>query len=177
MVSFGEKVKRGLSSPSQNRARLGDAFTVAYGLQGALTSRAGAVARGPEDLSENLRGFYEAYVTNYFGVVAAWYRSVKVGAVAGKVFEAAESAATPGSTASRSTPDTTCISMNGFIRPPREHTRASVGDSRLADGHHPDLARALLLHQCRRRHRARGPDTAGPHRTALSELLAADARP
>jgi Xaa-Pro aminopeptidase len=92
MVSFGEKVKRGLSSPSQNRAKLGDAFTVAYGLQGALTSRAGAVARGPEDLSEDLRDFYEAYVTNYFGVVAAWYRSVKVGAVAGEVFEAAESA-------------------------------------------------------------------------------------
>jgi hypothetical protein len=92
MVSFGEKARRGLASPSQNRARLGDAFTIGYGLQGALTSRAGVVAHGVEELSPELQGCYEPYAMNYFEVVATWYRHLKLGAVAGDVFAAVEAA-------------------------------------------------------------------------------------
>ena len=41
MVGFGEKARRGLASPSDNRARLGDPFTIGFGVVGALTCRAG----------------------------------------------------------------------------------------------------------------------------------------
>jgi Xaa-Pro aminopeptidase len=44
MVSFGEKARRGLSSASPGRAQLGDAYTTAFGVWGALTCRAGASA-------------------------------------------------------------------------------------------------------------------------------------
>jgi hypothetical protein len=87
IVSFGEKVKRGLSSPSANRARLGDAFVVGFGIQGALTCRAGAVARGPADLPAELREFYPRLAGNYFEVVACWYESLRIGARGGDVWQ------------------------------------------------------------------------------------------
>jgi hypothetical protein len=87
MVNFGDKVKRGLSSPSDRRARLGDAFVVAFGLRGALTCRAGAVARGPADMPGELREFYPRLAGNYFEVVACWYEQVRVGARAGDVWQ------------------------------------------------------------------------------------------
>jgi Xaa-Pro aminopeptidase len=92
MVSFGEKARRGLSSPSANKARRGDAFTLAFGVEGALTCRAGVIAAGPQELNKELRDFYPRFVENYFQVVVAWYEAVKVGAVAGDVFAAAEAA-------------------------------------------------------------------------------------
>jgi hypothetical protein len=92
IISFGEKVKRGLSSPSAKRARLGDAFVVGFGLQGALTCRAGAVARGPQDLPTELREFYPRLATNYFEVVACWYESLRVGARGGDVWQRVDSA-------------------------------------------------------------------------------------
>ncbi len=39
MVSFGEKAKRGLSSPGPGKASLGDAYAMALGIRGALTAR------------------------------------------------------------------------------------------------------------------------------------------
>jgi Xaa-Pro aminopeptidase len=90
MVSFGDKARRGLSSPSAQRAKRGDPYTVGFGVQGALTSRAGMVAAGPGDLTGALREFYLPLATNYFHVVATWYENVRVGASAGSVARAVE---------------------------------------------------------------------------------------
>jgi hypothetical protein len=90
MVSFGDKATRGLSSPSARVARLGDTFTMAFGLKGALNARAGAVAHGPDDLPVELGQFYSAFAMNYFDVVSTWYEQVRVGACAGDVFAAVE---------------------------------------------------------------------------------------
>lgn len=90
MVSFGDKARRGLSSPSARIAKLGDVFTMAFGLRGALNARAGAVARGPDDLPADLRQFYPAVAANYFDVVSTWYEQVKIGACTGDVFAAVE---------------------------------------------------------------------------------------
>jgi len=90
MISFGEKVRRGLSSPSDNVAHVGDAFVMAFGVAGGLTCRAGVVARGPKDLPDDIGEFYQKLAANYFQVVARWYESVKVGAIAGDVFAAVD---------------------------------------------------------------------------------------
>ena len=95
MVSFGEKARRGLSSPSDRAARFGDAFTLAFGVEGALTARAGIIATSPEELGGELREFYPKFAANYFEVMVAWYEAVKVGALAGEVFAAAEAARNP----------------------------------------------------------------------------------
>ena len=95
MVGFGEKARRGLASPSDGRAKRGDTFTLAFGVEGGLTARAGVIAAGPDELGAELREFYPRFVANYFAVVVAWYEAVKVGAVAGAVFAAAEAARDP----------------------------------------------------------------------------------
>jgi len=90
MTSFGEKVKRGLSSPSSNQAKPGDAYSIAFGVWGALNCRAGAIARGPEDLAAETRSFYPRLAANYFDVVASWYENVRIGASGGEVFNAVD---------------------------------------------------------------------------------------
>lgn len=45
MISFGDKARRVLSSPSAHRARRGDPYTVGFGVQGALNCRAGSTLR------------------------------------------------------------------------------------------------------------------------------------
>ncbi len=90
MVGVGEKVRRGLASASDNVACLGDPFTVAFGLWGALTCRAGAVAAGHYDLPEESAGHFEQLVSNYFEVVVRWYETVGVGVTGGAVFDAVE---------------------------------------------------------------------------------------
>jgi hypothetical protein len=92
MVSFGDKVRRGLSSASQRKAKLGDPFTLALGIWGSLTCRAGMVAAGPKDLPGDLKDFYPRLASNYFDVAVAWYEKVKLGASAGEVYEAAHAA-------------------------------------------------------------------------------------
>ena len=92
MVSTGNKVKRGLSSPSDRRVVVGDSFLVAFGLWGALTCRAGTVAKDPRDLGDDLRGFFPGFATNYFEVVSTWYEQVRPGARAADVFGAVDQA-------------------------------------------------------------------------------------
>jgi len=91
MIGFGDKARRGLASPSNRRAHLGDPFTVGFGVTGSLTCRAGCVARGPSDLPAETRDVFPRLAANYFDVVAAWYEHVRVGATGGEVFAAAES--------------------------------------------------------------------------------------
>ena len=95
MTSFGEKARRGLSSPSDNQAKLGGQFSAAFGVWGSLTARAGFIANSANDVTPEIRGVYEQYVRNYFSVITAWYQSVKVGVNAGTVFAEAEKTRNP----------------------------------------------------------------------------------
>jgi hypothetical protein len=95
MISFGEKARRGLASAGPSMARIGDAYTTAFGVTGALTCRAGVIARGPEDLPAALQEFYPRFAANYFAVTAAWYEALAVGTPAVEVFRAAEAARDP----------------------------------------------------------------------------------
>ena len=95
MVSFGEKARRGLASPSSNQAQLGDVFTIGFGLWGALNCRAGIVGNGPQDLSKDVIDFYPRFVENYFDVVVAWYEAVRLGVSGGEVWATVEGVRDP----------------------------------------------------------------------------------
>jgi hypothetical protein len=90
MVSFGAKTRRALSSPSDRRAEIGDPYFIAYGLQGSLTCRAGAVAAGPHDLDPGVADYFVGLVSNYFDVMVSWLRSMRVGVTGGEVFDAVD---------------------------------------------------------------------------------------
>ena len=85
MISFGDKVRRGLSSPSDRTSKLGDPYTVAIGAVGALSARAGVIARDVRDLDQDLQSFYPKFSFNYWCAVVKWYESLKVGVLGGVV--------------------------------------------------------------------------------------------
>lgn len=95
MVGFGDKARRGLASASENQAALGDALTTAFGVVGALTCRAGAVAAGPREMPDSTRDFSSRLFANYVEVVRAWYGALSLGATGGEVFAAADDARDP----------------------------------------------------------------------------------
>jgi hypothetical protein len=92
MVSTGEKAKIGLSSPSAKQVQLGDAFTSAFGIQGALTCRAGFIAEHAEQLPAELRDVFEPFWRNYFETVVTWYENIGIGVKAADVCKAVEAA-------------------------------------------------------------------------------------
>jgi hypothetical protein len=89
-INFGLKAKRGLSSPSGQTAKLGEAFGVGFGIWGSLTCRCGTIARGAADLPADLRDFYEPFVSNFFDVVVEWYEHLRIGATGGEVYDAVQ---------------------------------------------------------------------------------------
>jgi hypothetical protein len=95
MVNFGLKTARGLSSPSDQRAELGDAYQIAQGLRGSLTCRSGMIARSIEDLDAETGPFYEAVMLSYFDTMLTWYQAIRIGATGGEVFAAADEARNP----------------------------------------------------------------------------------
>jgi len=92
MISSGAKAKLGLSSPSSNKVVLGDPFTSAFGVWGALTCRAGMIAKGPKDLPSKTAAFYERYWKAYFHTVKTWYENVGIGISAGLIVKKVDQA-------------------------------------------------------------------------------------
>jgi len=91
MVSTGDKVRKlGLSSPSDKKIRVGDPIVMALGVTGALTCRAGFVAREWNDIPKLVRSYYKSLAENYFEVISTWYESLAIGRKAGEVFKAVD---------------------------------------------------------------------------------------
>jgi hypothetical protein len=90
MVSTGEKAKNGMSSPSAQQVQLGDAFTSAFGVQGALTCRAGFIAHSKEDLPKDIQDVFEKFWRNYFETVVTWYENIGIGVKAADVCKKVE---------------------------------------------------------------------------------------
>jgi hypothetical protein len=95
MLGFGAKARRGLACAGETVAALGDPFTTAFGVVGALTCRAGWIASSSADLPGSERDFCVAAAVNYFDVVTAWYRALRIGATGGEVFAAADARREP----------------------------------------------------------------------------------
>ena len=85
MLSAGERAALGLGSPLDRPIQRGDPFTVAYGVWGALTSRAGFVAEGPDDLPQSSRDYVERLAAPYFACAAEWYETVGIGVTGGAI--------------------------------------------------------------------------------------------
>ena len=85
MLSAGPRAALGLGSPLDRPIQRGDPFTVAYGVWGALTSRAGFVAEGPDDLPQSIRDYVERLAAPYFACAAEWYETVGIGVTGGAI--------------------------------------------------------------------------------------------
>lgn len=90
MLTAGPRATLGLLSPGDRRIEHGDRFTVAFGIWGALTCRAGFVVESAADLPADRRDYVERLVGPYFAAVAEWYAALHVGQLGGALQEIIE---------------------------------------------------------------------------------------
>lgn len=87
MLTTGPRASLGLLSPGDRQIEVGDPLTVAFGIWGALTCRAGFVAHGPGELPLDIEDYVDRLVVPYFGAVVEWYEALHVGQRAGVLQE------------------------------------------------------------------------------------------
>ncbi len=85
MLTAGPRARFGLLSPGDRPIERGDPFTVAFGIWGALTCRAGWVAEGPGDLPDGVGDYVDRLVAPYVEAVAEWYGALRVGVTGGEL--------------------------------------------------------------------------------------------
>jgi len=87
MLSAGERAALGLLGPGDRPIAHGDPFTVAFGIWGALTCRAGFVVENAAGLPPGIADYVERLVAPYFETVVAWYEALHVGQTGGALQE------------------------------------------------------------------------------------------
>jgi hypothetical protein len=87
MLTAGDRARLGLLSPGDRPIELGDRFTVAFGIWGALNCRAGFVADDASELPAGIQDYVERLVGPYFEAVAEWYGALRIGQVGGALHE------------------------------------------------------------------------------------------
>ncbi len=87
MLTAGPRATYGLLSPGDRPIERGDPLTVAFGIWGALTCRAGFVVADAAELPAEIRDYVERLVGPYFEAVAEWYGALRVGLPAGVLHE------------------------------------------------------------------------------------------
>jgi hypothetical protein len=85
MLSSGPRATLGLLSPGDRAIERGDRFTVAFGIWGALTCRAGFVAEDATELPAEIHDYVERLVGPYFAAVAEWYGALRIGVTGGEL--------------------------------------------------------------------------------------------
>ncbi len=83
MLTAGPRATLGLLSPGDRPIALGDRFTTAFGIWGALNCRAGFVVEDPSELPAGIGDYVERLVGPYFEAIAAWYEALHVGQTGG----------------------------------------------------------------------------------------------
>lgn len=86
MLSSGPRAFLGMGSPSSRQIQHGDPFTTAYGVWGALTSRAGFMVAHAEELPTEIRDYVERLAAPYFSAVVAWYEQIGIGVPGGELY-------------------------------------------------------------------------------------------
>ncbi|CAN5659733.1 M24 family metallopeptidase [soil metagenome] len=79
MLSSGPRASLGLLSPTDHRITQGDRFTVAFGIWGALTCRAGFVVGHAWELPSGMGDYVARLVAPYFEAVGEWYGALRIG--------------------------------------------------------------------------------------------------
>jgi hypothetical protein len=84
MLSTGARLV-GLDSPSGKIIERGDPLTTAVGYWGALSSRVGWVAEGPDDLPADAADYVERLAAPYFACAAEWYETIGIDVSGGDI--------------------------------------------------------------------------------------------
>lgn len=89
LVNFGARsVAVGMGSPGLSKLKAGEVGGLCYSVRGNLTSRAGVMAYDETGYQEALKPYLECFYKKYYEAVAAWYRTARVGATGGELYDA-----------------------------------------------------------------------------------------
>ena len=83
MLTAGPRARFGLLSPGDRLIEGGDPMTVAFGIWGALNCRAGWIAEDARGIPDDVGDYVERLVAPYFGAVAEWYTTLRIGQTGG----------------------------------------------------------------------------------------------
>jgi len=86
MLSSGSRATYGLPSPSMNKLKLGDRFTMAYSLMGALNARAGWLVHDETELPDDIRDYLQKLAIPYFRAIVKWYEHMGIGVTGGELY-------------------------------------------------------------------------------------------
>jgi hypothetical protein len=87
MLTAGPRATLGLLSPGDRPIERGDRFTVAFGIWGALTCRAGFAVEDAAELPAGSHDYVDRLVGPYFGAIAEWYGALRIGVTGGVLHE------------------------------------------------------------------------------------------
>jgi hypothetical protein len=87
MLTAGPRAALGLLSPSDREIERGDPLTVAFGIWGALTCRAGFMVEDAAELPADIADYVERLVAPYFEAVVEWYEALHIGQTGGALQE------------------------------------------------------------------------------------------
>ena len=87
MLSTGPRAAFGLPSPSAKTIARGDPITMACGIQGGLTARAGFVVSDASELPVGIQDYVEKLAAPYFAAVVEWYETVGIGVTGGALYD------------------------------------------------------------------------------------------
>ena len=85
MLSSGPRAYFGLESPSDKLIERGDPVTMAYGVWGALTARAGWLVEDAGELPASIADYVERLAAPYFACAAEWYETIGIGVPGGAI--------------------------------------------------------------------------------------------
>lgn len=88
ILSAGRRARYGLPSPSLDVVERGDPVTMAYGTQGALSSRAGWLVEDAAELPTAVHDYMEKLAAPYFAAVVDWYETVGIGTTGDALWQA-----------------------------------------------------------------------------------------
>jgi len=85
MLSSGPRAYFGLESPSDKMIERGDPMTIAFGLRGGMTCRAGWLVEDASELPVSIADYVERLAAPYFACVAEWYETIGIGVTGGEI--------------------------------------------------------------------------------------------
>ena len=87
MLSAGPRAAYGLPSPSGRRLSVGEPFTMAMGLWGALNARAGWFVQDEDQLPASVKDYVNKLAIPYFRAVSRWYEHIGIGVKGRELYE------------------------------------------------------------------------------------------
>jgi len=87
MLSSGFRATYGLPSPSLNKLFVGDRFTMAYSLMGALNARAGWLVHNESELPKGVSDYLQKLAIPYFQAIVKWYEHIGIGIAGGELYD------------------------------------------------------------------------------------------